>query len=423
MESTVTDSNQNKTINIVNSNGLTNKLLDMKQTRIAINNFKQWEADEIENNINRKETKRNEIIFLAQVFENKFKDEGLDLIIDQICTYIDQIFQVSDLSKYSYLIFETLPEKYKDPRGRGFRNAEGKIQRAKLSKSYNEINTVDISKVDSDSLKQFYDNNLGIANRIKDEMMTRGIIPTNIVNTFSISKQELENPSQIGGQEMSFETETYQDVNSPTNNNQYNEQQQNTNGEPAPSQSEKFATAKVGEPLSTPEQLCNSIEGYAEQYVLLDKAFQHSIKIATVNHEWFVKKYPPLSLEDCKNLTNACMVFNKLMLPFADKKYRRDHYQMLKIICHKVIQTSVKASRESRIPCGHHFDKNGLPIFREMTKEQIDATYVSEFNYILRLFNGLLGWYQTYSKVNESHGGRCLEDRAVDLHQVLEFHA
>lgn len=418
--STSTQKEQNQNITIVNNTGLTNKLLDLKQTKIVITNFKQWEADEIETTISRKEMKRNEIIFLAQVFENKFKDEGLELLTDQICTYINQIFEINDLSKYSYLILETLPEKYKDRRGRSLKNIEGRIERNRLSKNYHDIINVDISKVDSDSLKQFYDNNLNIANRIKSEMMTRGIVPTNTIPQFS--QQELENPSSIGDSEMSlFDNESYIDQDSPTNDHytETNMSKENDQG-----QESKFATAKVGEPLSTPEKLCQEIEGYAEQYALLDKAMQHSIKIATVNYEWFVKKYPPLSLEDCKNLTNAVMVFNKLMLPFADRKYRRDHYQMLKIICHKVIQTSVKASRESRIPCGHHFDKKtGLPIFREMTKEQIDATYVSEFNYILRLFNAMFGWYQTFSKVNESHGGRCMEDRAVDLHSVLEFHA
>lgn len=418
MELSTSTSNQSTTTNQNQETRLTAKLLDLKQTQVSINNFKQWEADEIETSITRKEMKRNEIVFLAQVFENKFKDEGFELIINQICTFISRIFEMNDLSKYHDLILETLPEKYKDRRGSGLRDLEGRVQRNKLSKGYYDLTNIDISKVDTDSLKQFYDNNLNIANKIRNEMMARGF-----AYSTHIPSSILDNPSEIGGSELDTNTDSYVDVNSPTyHNNMAESQEQKTLDEN--SASSKFATAKVGEPLSTPEELCNTIEGYAEQYEQLKKAFQHSIKIANVNYEWFCVKYPPLSVEDCKALTEACMVFNKLMLPFADRKYRRDHYQMLKIICHKVIQTSVKASRESRIPCGHHYDKKtGLPIFREMTKEQIDATYVSEFNYILRLFNSLLGWYQTYSKVNESHGGRCMEDRAVDLHSVLEFHA
>lgn len=319
-----------------------------------------------------------DILSICDFLEQKYKADDMDILIDQICVTTIEILRGYNLGKHISLAYAVIPDKFKNEKKNGFKNLQHEIAYNRIQKSLEELRKVDLSLLQNDALKEYYDESTKLTDKINEAMAVKGI-PTH-------------------GQE--------------NNNNQWIDDDKN-----------KFPPAEFGAPLYHSDELSKQDPEYAVQFELLDKTLRQSIHTWETIHKWFIIQYVPKDAESCKRLIWAFNNWNEFWKPFVDRKYRRNHYQLLKIAARKVIDTSTKASKESRIPCGHHFDKEGNPLFRRMTKEQIDAMYDSELNFMFEMFNTQFESMRIISEEDEQHGGRCREDRAIDLHATLEHHA
>ena len=54
-----------------------------------------------------------------------------------------------------------------------------------------------------------------------------------------------------------------------------------------------------------------------------------------------------------------------------------------------------------------------------MTKEQLEAVYRWEFNYMMEFLNTVIIFPVLINEVNSEHGERALADRQVDLKETL----
>lgn len=353
----------------------------MTATVVQIDSFIKKRIEHIKEineklNLNIEETNHligDDILAIANFFEQTYIDKGMDFAIDEICVQTIEALKTHNLGKHISLAYAVIPDKFKNKNKNGYKNLENELANQKIQRTLQELKAVDITKLDSDALRQYYDDSTKLTDFINAELNNRG------ESTHRDYEDELEK--------------------------------------------DRFKKAEIGLPLYHADDLIKKDPEYEIQFDLLKKTLAQSIHTWEVIYDWFVNLYVPVDTASCKRLVWAFNNWNEFWKPFVDRKYRRDHYQSLKIAARKVVDTSTKASKESRIPCGHHFDKDGNPLFRKMTKEQIDAMYDEELNFMFEMFNTQFESMQIISEEHEKHGSRCKEDRAIDLHDTLEHHA
>lgn len=317
-----------------------------------------------------------DILQIVDFFEKMYVKNGMEDMIQHICSQVIDILEEHNLTKHTSLAYKIIPDQFKDPGKNGFKNLESKIISQKMNRNFIDIEALDIQKMDDNALRSFYDKSMDQTTKFSEEMSRRNL------STLS-----------------------------PDNLSRLKEMEKN-----------KFKVAKIGEPLTTVDKMCENPE-YAQSYDELVLYFDQLIDSWKTMKTIFTESYIPITVDSCKQLVEAVKWLVEFVKPFIDKKYRRDHWQMVQMAIIKVSQTSAKASKESRIPCGHHFDKYNNPLFRGITKEQIDSMYESEFNFIFHSFNMMFRWYVMMSGAAEEHFYRCKEDRAVDLSGTLSHHA
>jgi hypothetical protein len=379
-----------------------NRFISNNYIKNRIDIIKKDDEFRNENDLKGSDNRRSIIMEMAEYLEGELNKFGSAFMIRDISTFITRIFERFGLERYSYLILEVLPDKYKDTKKNAYINHKSKLLANRVKRNITDINTVDVGAFNAESLYELKSMSLDLVDRFEKQLL---------VQNFPLDPEEY-NKTKPQNQQIYLKTEDQ--TKSQANFNQLENLKD--------LEKNKFKKAVIGEPLSTVEKLCENPD-YAKVYPELVKAFDQAIKGITIMSNWFTKEFPPLYVESCIELTDAVKMMNELLRPYFDKKYRRDHVQSVKIAYTKVIHTSTKASQESRIACAHYVDKNGLPIMRGLTKEQIDAMYDWEINFNHKLFNTVVKWPETFSKVNEQHGGRALEDRAIALSSTLSHFA
>jgi len=367
--------------NIGNSPILTT-LINQLYIKNRIKQTKQDDEFMNESEVRVSDRRKNNILEIAEFIESFMVQNGQDILINQISIFMTRIYEHYDLEKYCYLIYEVLPERYQEKSKGEYKYQISKINSNRIKRRLSDISGIDISVLDTKTLRE--------------------LRPLFIQNTDNIDRAILANGDPL-----------YEDY--ATNN--YDEFNNLKAMEDA-----KFQKAVLGAPIKTPEQLCQDSE-YAVEFEKLKKTLDGLIRGMEIIYDWFINKYPPLTTAHCIKLRNGYENYAELMRPYYDRKYRRDHMQMARIAYIRQLHTSTKASHESQIPSAHHIDKNGLPVMRALTKEQIDATYEWEINFIQGLLNTYLHFMDDIMEVNEAHGNRILEDRAIDLSGTLSHHA
>lgn len=319
---------------------------------------------------------QTDILAIVNFLENMYIKNGVEDMISGICNQTIEILEGHNLAKHTSLAYKVIPDKFKDPNKNGFKNLESKIVFARLNRNLSDINALDLDKLDNSSVRSAYDEAMALTTKFSEQMSQRNL-------------------STIGDDSLSRLKEA---------------------------EKARFKKAAIGQPLTTVEEMCQNPD-YAESFEQLIIYFDQLIDTWKTMKVKFTQEYIPISVEACRETVEAIKWLVDFVKPFTDGKYRRDHYQMIQMAILKVSETATKASKESRLPCGHHFDKKGNPLFRRITKEQIDSMYESEFNFILHSFNMMFRWYELLSNMATDHYYRCKEDRAVDLSGTLSHHA
>jgi hypothetical protein len=315
---------------------------------------------------------------IAEHLEGIYVRNGVAFLIDDICGNVVKFLEINDLEMYIYLPPIVLPPKYKNMNKDSTRFLYRKIAFNKINRSFQEMQTVEIEPLDETTIRELRQKAIEEVDRYDNVLKGMGL-----------------SPNEIGHTQL----------------NALSENEKN-----------KFQTAKIGEPLATPEELTKE-EKYAIAFEDMKKTLSQFINAAKLFYEWFVVRYPPLEAEDCVKLKGAMDKWLELFRPFFDHKYRMDHSKALRVACRKVEDTSTRASKESRVMCAHIKDKNGNPVYRAITKEQIDASYDWEINFWRDMFTEFFGWYDTICEINAKHGEKCLADRAVLLSGTLSHFA
>jgi len=361
------------------------RLLTSPYIRNKVDQIKQDDEYINENNLKMSDRRRNNIMDIAEYLESEMSNAGQNFMVSEISRIITRIFERMGIEKYSYLILEVLPDKYKDKSKDAYKNLQSRLAANKIKRHINEIKSIDKKLLDANTLRELKSILFEIPDEYDRELLVRDEPLTIETGSYSNHHNELDTLKEM--------------------------------------EENRFKKASIGAPLSTAEELCQKDKEYAALYPELVKTLDQMVRGMEIVRDWFTKQYPPLNVTDLKDLTKGFKMWNEWWRPYYDKKYRRDHTQSIQIACTRQRHTSTKASHESQIPCAHYLDKNGLPVMRGMTKEQIDAMYEWEINYVLELINTFVNWGPLISRVNASHGGRCKEDRAIALSDTLSHHA
>jgi len=329
--------------------------------------------------------RRTFILNLGEYMEIKMNQNGSGFMIFDISRLLTKAFERVGLEKFTYLILEVLPDKYKDKNKDPYKLTQSRILANQIKKLYSKIDAIDLSLLEKNDLYEIKNRSINKTEDIDKIILDKGHPLWSDQDLLDEQHNHLEALKQA--------------------------------------EKNKFKPAKIGEPLSTVEELCQDQE-YEKAFIQLKKTFDEMVRGAEIMRDWFTIKYPPLFLEHVTKLNTAIKIWNELNRPYFDRKYRRDHVQSAKIAYIRVLHTSTKASHESQIPCAHYIDKKtGLPVMRGLTKEQIDSMYEWEINFQQMLVNNYINWVPLITEVNAAHGNRCGEDRAMALSDTLSHHA
>lgn len=361
------------------------RFLNSHYIRNKVDQIKQDDDMANESNLKMSDRRRSNILDIAGFLESEMVSEGYELMVSEISRIITRIFERMGLEKYSYLILEVLPDRYKDKTRDQYRNLQSRLASNRIKRHIAEIRSVDRTLLDPSALRELKEILLEIPDDYDRELLLR--------------KEPLH-----------IETGS-----NSSNHNEFDALKE--------TEENRFRKASIGAPLSTVEKLCQDDPEYARLYPTLVKTCDQMVRGMEIMRDWFTVQYPPLNVPDLRDLTHGFGMWNEWWRPFYDKKYRRDHTQLARIAYTRTLHTSTKASHESQIACAHYLDKNGLPVMRGMTKEQIDAMSEWEINFNQELINTYIRWGPLISRVNAAHGSRCKEDRAVALSSTLSHHA
>ncbi len=370
--------------NVSEETGFVSRFLTSPYIKNKVDQIKQDDELVNETNLKMSDRRRSNIMDIAEYLENEFNRYGQPQMVSEISRIITRIFERNGIEKHSYLILEVLPDKHKDKSKDQYKNLQSRLAANRIKRHITEIKSIDKRMLDADAIRELKDLLLEIPDDYERELLIRDE-PLTVEPDYSTTNNQFDNLKQ--------------------------------------SEASKFKKATIGAPLSTAEELCAKDPEYASLYPELVKTLNQMVRGMEIIRDWFTIQYPPLDVPDLKDLTQGFKIWNEYWRPYYDKKYRRDHTQSIKIVYERQLHTSTKASHESQIPCAHYLDKNGLPVMRGLTKEQIDAMYPWEINFNHKLINNLINWGPLISRVNEKHGSRAKEDRAVALSSTLSHHA
>lgn len=337
------------------------------------------EIDQLSNSqqLDINDKKKTRIISIAQRLETIYIDMGMPQFVSEICSVVVKIYEISGLGHFERMIYRTLPSHYKQ--SQSSKEIETRTLSTDIKEKLNEIEQIDVEKLDIKDIRTFNNRTLSLCDKFAQTARSKG---------FSIYDTEYDQFTTLRQNEQS-----------------------------------SFKKACIGEPLATAEQLCEEQDGYKEAFERVKKSLKDAIHSAELQYKVFVLEFPPLTTQDCIDFAEQQEHWNEMQRPYVDDKYRRDHFQRTQIALTAVSDTTTKASKESRIPCAHHLDKHGNPVFRGMTKEQIDSMYVDEINFHRKSLTILFSFIQIKSRIFASHAGRAREDRALDLSPHLSHHA
>lgn len=380
--STATTTTNETTLDI----SILNSLLNESYIKNKIEQIKLDDDFKNENDLKVSDRRRSSILDIAEFLEGKMNQNGSPWMVVEISKYIKKMLEKSNLDKHVYLIYEVLPNKYKDNTTTSYKTQYSKTQTNKAKRYIEELSSIDTSQLDPEDLYELKNLSISFPDNCEKQLIVKGYPET----------------MDFGGKKI-VEHNPLDDLKRAEKN--------------------KFKKASIGEPLATAVKLCEDNPEYAKFYPELVKTLDQMVRAAEIMRTWFTDEFPPLTVEDLKDLTLAFKMLNEYLRPYYDKKYRRDHVQSVKTAYTRVLHTSTKASHESQIACAHYLDKFGLPVMRGLTKEQIDAMYEWEINFNQKFTNTVVQWPQLLSRVNQRHGNRALEDRAIALSGTLQHHA
>jgi hypothetical protein len=111
-------------------------------------------------------------------------------------------------------------------------------------------------------------------------------------------------------------------------------------------------------------------------------------------------KYSPQTYEDWVAYINAQVSWIVMTKPISDKKWQRTWLGWIEILRNYKQGGGTFASGRSAIPSGEYDLKTGRPIYRPITKEQIDATYVSKLNHMDFVCKNIPFFFQMFLNID-----------------------
>ena len=117
--------------------------------------------------------RRSNIIDIAEFLESEMKSEGYELMVSEISRIITRIFEKMGIEKYSYLILEVLPDKYKDKNKDAYKNLQSRLAANKIKRHINEIKTIDKKLLDPSTLRELKNILLEIPDDYDRELLIR----------------------------------------------------------------------------------------------------------------------------------------------------------------------------------------------------------------------------------------------------------
>jgi len=347
--------------------------MQLSEINIAIQIMKQADEEFTRASIKVNDIMKEQIIVMADSLEQTYRDNGVP--ITQISTDIGHILTNANLEKYVSLTYYVLPEKYKNASKDRYKKLEQKLMKTTVNETWEAMEALDITKLDPEYLVALSERSIEFTDQIQNYLK-------------SIDKPYLSGNT--------------------TNNLTFN----------SDNEKYKFKKAEMGKPLVTPEEMTKD-DIYKQSFDRLQKTLTRFVEATTETKDWFCKKYIPLTAEDCDELAGAIETFIEFWRTYFDAKYRMDHYEGFKAAINKVTKSSAAAAKETAVQTLWIHDKKGNPVFRCMTKEQLEAVYRWEFNYMMELINAYLRFPEIVHRINKSHGERGKADRQVALRETL----
>jgi hypothetical protein len=325
---------------------------------------------------------KTKIIQIASFFEENFTQAGLVDYVSDISSYIYQMMSSrQELEKQAYLTYRALDDKYKNKNKDSYKKQVAKINQDRCQQTIESLENVDLTALDTEYLRKLKARLLSVEDLIDREVVQ--------------NRQE----------EIYDGPEVFNDLAFNSENEKY-----------------KFEKAEMSEPIATVEEKTEDRE-YKEYYDRMVRAIDRIIEGYHQIKANFTEKYIPLSLDTCKK---ACMHFElqlEYIRPYFDKKYRMDHWQMLKAVIEKEAKSSAAAAKSTAVPCLLIKDRNGNTVFRNMTKEQLEAVYDWEFNFWVNLINDHIRTPELIEALYKEHLQRAIADRQVKLNKTLQHFA
>ena len=357
--------------NIKNNKSVKNILSKIKELSQQKNNNDLSVTDEVS----------RYVIDLSNLLESMYLSFGTTWLIPDICNHIVKLFELTNLEIYGYIVYEVLPDKFKNKNKDTYKEFRKKQQLRKINDTFHEMDTaVDYSDYDSDTIIEMRKKMAIHADRLDSVLESRGIDANQV-----LEQDQLANLKRL--------------------------------------EKERFPKSTIGKPIASVEELCQKYTDYKSRHEYMKTQGEKFIKVIQVMVHTFVEEYPPLNSEHCVRLGDTWETYCELFRPFSDRKYRLDHYKATNLALQKQEHTSQKASRDSRVLCANMKDKNGYLLFRSITKEQIEASFEWEINFFRKYMVTRDNLPKLMSEVWAEHAERCLADRSVQLGSHLSHHA
>lgn len=365
-----------------NDPSIVKKLLSSTFLRESVQEMRDRVIDADQANVSTTDFIKHKIMSMAVFFEDNFKQANLPQYTSDIAGYIHNIMSSQpELEKHAYLTYRVLDDKYKNlSKVRQQRQLE-KIEMEKIQKMRELEKSINYSLLPTDYLRNvkndFY---MEAENRIDVEVVQN-------------RKEIIDAPEVLNDLAYNSDNEKF-----------------------------KFQKAEIGKPLVTVEEMTKDQE-YKTCLENIRETIDKIINAYKIIKENFTEKYIPLSLESAKKAQLHFELQLEMVRPLYDNKYRKDHWQMLKASLVKHDKSSAAAAKSTAVQCLWIVDRNGKPVFRNMTKEQIEAIDTWEFNFWINWINDYIQIPDLISQINEEHRARAIADRQTRLSSTLQHFA
>jgi hypothetical protein len=321
------------------------------------------------------------IMDIAEFLEKMYTSFDMHYLVDEVCGNVVKLLKLKHLNMYCYIVYEILPPKYKNQNKNSYKDfmREENLNTARTNiKSLSEIEYTQFNINDVIDLKKSLHD---LEEQYNEILYANGVDPNEIREYNQLEKlKKLEK--------------------------------------------ERFPKASVGKPVASVEELiAKHGTDYKSAFDFMKINGEKLIKVVQIMVHTFVEEYPPVNPETCVRVGDSFEVLAELCRPFADRKYRLDHYKALYLALLKQEHTSQKASRESRVLCANFTDKEGRLVYRSTTKEQIEASFEWEINFMRKAVTTIINFGKNLHDAWAENGERAMADRAVALSGSLSHHA